>query len=103
MIDAMNYTEKNENKYKFLWKVTGSDITKAIHGFDTRIQNLPAYYQADWQEIVICLMSYRDFSGHNLMLISNNLPKLLEICSIYRQKIENIIGNDLTSFVKKLN
>lgn len=86
----------------FFERVTGSDITKAMYDFDTRIQTLPANYQDAWQEIVTYLMPYGDFSGRNLIMIFNNLIELLEISSVNEQKIEDIFGDDLKSFCAEI-
>jgi DNA-binding ferritin-like protein (Dps family) len=82
----------------FLEKITGSDMTKEIKGFEVRVKVLPAEYQSVWNEIKSNLWIHGDFTGRNLMPILNSALELLEITSADGQSVEEVLGNDIKGF-----
>ena len=86
----------------FFERITGSDITKAMKDFDTRVKNLPTDYQIAWTEIMNHLCPYHDFTGRNLLPILNQALELLELTSADGQTIEEVFNYDIKSFCVSL-
>lgn len=86
----------------FLEKITGSDMTKEIKGFEARAKELPAEYQTAWKEIINNLWIYGDFTGRNLMPIFDSALELLEVTSADGQNVEEVLGNDIKGFCAAL-
>jgi DNA-binding ferritin-like protein (Dps family) len=50
-----------------LWeKITGSDMTKELKTFESRVKKLPADYQEAWEKIKVNIWPHSDFTGRNL-------------------------------------
>ncbi|MFZ4453567.1 DUF1048 domain-containing protein [Salibacterium aidingense] len=86
----------------FSEKITGSDMTKAMKGFEARAKVLPAEYQTAWKEINNNLWIHGDFTGRNLMPILDSALELLEVTSADGQSIEEVLGNDIKGFCAAL-
>jgi len=82
----------------FLEKITGSDMTKLIKGFEARAKALPVEYQAAWNEIKNNLWIHGDFTGRNLIPILSSALELLEVTSADGQSIEEVLGDDIKGF-----
>ncbi|WP_226527543.1 DUF1048 domain-containing protein [Metabacillus niabensis] len=86
----------------FLEKITGSDMTKAMKGFEARVKVLPAEYQTAWKEMISNLWMHGDFTGRNLMPILDSALELLEVTSGDCQRIEEVLGDDIKGFCAAL-
>ncbi|BAB07696.1 DUF1048 domain-containing protein [Halalkalibacterium halodurans] len=86
----------------FLEKITGSDMTKEMKGFETRAKVLPAEYRAAWEEITSNLWLHSDFTGRNLMPILDSALELLEVASADGQSVEEVLGDDIEGFCAAL-
>ncbi len=86
----------------FMEKITGSDITKEMKAFETRVKNLPNDYQAAWEKINTNLWSYSDFTGRNLLPILEGVLGLLEETAADGQSIEEVLGDDIKGFCSAL-
>ncbi|WEG14581.1 DUF1048 domain-containing protein [Pullulanibacillus sp. KACC 23026] len=86
----------------FFEKITGSDITKEMKGFEERAKVLPAEFQTTWKEIVSNLWIHGDFSGRNLMPIFDSTLELLEVTSVDGQSVEEVLGEDIKGFCAAL-
>lgn len=86
----------------FLEKITGSDMTKIMKGFDARAQILPDDYQTVWEEIKSNLWNHGDFTGRNLMPIFDSALELLEVTSADGQSVEEVLGDDIQGFCRAL-
>ncbi|WP_026701589.1 DUF1048 domain-containing protein [Salibacterium aidingense] len=86
----------------FSEKIIGSDMTKAMKGFEARAKVLPAEYQTAWKEINNNLWIHGDFTGRNLMPILDSALELLEVTSADGQSIEEVLGNDIKGFCAAL-
>lgn len=82
----------------FWEKVTGSDMTKEMNAFEARIKQLPADYQAAWEEIKANFWPHSDFTGRNLMPILDGVLGLLEESAAEGQSIHEVLGDDIKSF-----
>ncbi|CAH0344161.1 MULTISPECIES: DUF1048 domain-containing protein [unclassified Bacillus (in: firmicutes)] len=86
----------------FLEKITGSDMTKEMKGFEARAKVLPAEYQTAWKEIINNLWIHGDFTGRNLMPILESALELLEVTSADGQSVEEVLGDDIKDFCAAL-
>jgi DNA-binding ferritin-like protein (Dps family) len=86
----------------FLEKITGSDMTKEMKGFEARAKVLPAEYQTAWKEIGSILWIHGDFTGRNLMPILDSALELLEVTSADGQSVEEVLGDDIKGFCAAL-
>lgn len=86
----------------FLEKITGSDMTKEIKGFEARAKVLPAEYQIAWKEIISNLWIHGNFTGRNLMPILDSALELLEVTSADGQSVEEVLGDDIKGFCAAL-
>lgn len=93
---------KEETIMKFLEKITGSDMTKEMKGFEARAKVLPAEFQSAWKEIMSNLWIHGDFTGRNLMPILDSALELLEVTSADGQSIEEVLGDDIKGFCAAL-
>jgi len=82
----------------FWEKITGSDMTKELKTFDSRVKKLPADYQAAWEKINVILWSYSDFTGRNLMPILDGVLGLLEETAADGQSVQEVLGDDIKGF-----
>ncbi|MDF2036447.1 DUF1048 domain-containing protein [Cytobacillus oceanisediminis] len=82
----------------FLEKITGSDLTKEMKGFEERAKVLPAEYQTAWKEIISNLWIYGDLTGRNLMPIFDSVLELLEVTSAEGQRVKEVLGDDIKGF-----
>lgn len=86
----------------FWEKITGSDMTKELKAFESRVQKLPADYQAAWGEINAHLWPYGDFTGRNLMPILDGVLGLLEETAADGQRVQEVLGDDIKGFCSAL-
>ncbi|MGG6311347.1 DUF1048 domain-containing protein [Paenibacillus macerans] len=86
----------------FWEKITGSDMTKEFKNFESRVQKLPADYQAAWGEIIVNLMPHSDFTGRNLMPILDSVLGLLEETAADGQSVQEVLGDDIPGFCSAL-
>lgn len=82
--------------------ITGSDMTKEMKGFDTRIKELPQDYQAAWEEIKESISEHSDFTGRNLMPIFADAVDLLEESAADGQSVHEALGDDIKGFSRAL-
>lgn len=93
---------KEETTLNFFEKITGSDMTKEMKGFEERAKVLPAEFQTAWKEIMSNLWVHGDFTGRNLMPILDSALELLEITSADGQSVEEVLGDDIKGFCAAL-
>ncbi len=86
----------------FLEKITGSDMTKEMKGFEARAKILPYEYQTVWEEIKSNLWIHGDFTGRNLVPIFDSALELLEVASSDGQSVEEVLGDDIKGFCRAL-
>lgn len=87
---------------RFWDKITGSDITNEMNGFESRVQKLPADYQAAWRKISAILMPHSDFTGRNLMPILDGVLGLFEESVSEGQSAQAVLGDDIEGFCSAL-
>jgi len=86
----------------FWEKITGSDMTKELKAFESRVKKLPADYQAAWEKINANLWPRSDFTGRNLMPIIDGVLGLLEETAADGQSIQEVLGDDIEGFCSAL-
>jgi DNA-binding ferritin-like protein (Dps family) len=86
----------------FLEKITGSNMTKEMKGFESRAKVLPAEYQTAWKKIISNLWVHGDFTGRNLMPIFDSTLELLEVTSADGLSVEEVLGEDIEGFCTAL-
>lgn len=86
----------------FWEKITGSDMTKAMNGFESRAEQLPAEYKAAWDEMKARLWEYSDFTGRNLMPILDGALGLLEESAADGLNVQEVLGDDMRGFCAAL-
>ncbi|HHV08738.1 MAG TPA: DUF1048 domain-containing protein [Clostridiales bacterium] len=86
----------------FWEKITGSDMTKELKTFESRVKGLPADYQAAWEEIKANLWPHSDFTGRNLMPILDGVLGLLEEAAADGQSVKEVLGDDIKGFCSAL-
>ena len=86
----------------FWEKITGSDMTKEMKIFDSRVKKLPADYQAAWKKINVNLWSRSDFTGRNLIPILDGVLGLLEETAADGQSVQEVLGDDIKGFCSAL-
>lgn len=85
------------------WKrITGSDMTRQMKGFESRAGKLPTDYQAAWMEISANLWPHSNFSGRNLMPILDGVLGLLEETAAEGQSVQEVLGDDVKGFCSAL-
>ncbi|SDX98170.1 DNA-binding ferritin-like protein (Dps family) [Evansella caseinilytica] len=84
----------------FLEKITGSDMTKEMKGFEARAKVLPVEYQAAW--VTNNVWIHGDFTGRNLMPILDSALELLEVTSADGQSVGEVLGDDIEGFCAAL-
>lgn len=82
----------------FWERITGSDMTKEWHAFQSRVEKLPPDYQTAWAEINANLWPHSDFSGRNLMPIFDGVLGLLEEAAADGQTVAEVLGQDIKGF-----
>jgi len=82
----------------FWEKITGSDMTKELKTFESRVKRLPADYQEAWEKIKANLWPHSDFTGRNLMPILDGVLGLLEETATDGQSIQEVLGDDIKGF-----
>jgi len=82
----------------FWEKITGNEMTKEMNFFESRVQKLPADYQAAWEKIKTNLWPHTDFTGRNLMPILDGVLGLLEETAADGQSIEEVLDDDIKGF-----
>lgn len=83
-------------------KVTGSDLTREMKGFELRASRLPADAQAAWEKIRQNLMACSDFSGRSIMPILDDVLGLLEESVMDGRPVQAVLGDDLEGFCSAL-
>ncbi len=83
-------------------KITGSDMTKEMKGFEARAQKLPSDYQAAWEETKAHLWLHADFTGRNLMPILDGVLGFFEEAAADGQRAEAVLGTDIEGFCAAL-
>lgn len=86
----------------FWERITGSDMTREMKAFASRVKKLPADYQAAWGEICANLWPHSDFSGRNLIPILDGVLGLLEETAADGQSILEVLGDDIRGFCSAL-
>ncbi|MDF2587927.1 MAG: hypothetical protein K0S41_1768 [Anaerocolumna sp.] len=86
----------------FWEKVTGSNMTKEMKAFESRVKKLPADYQVAWEKINTNLWPYSDFTGRNLMPILDGVLGLLEETAADGQSALEVLGDDIKGFCAAL-
>ena len=74
----------------FWEKITGNDLKQEFKTFESRVQKLPADYQAAWGEINGTLWLHSDFTGHNIMSILSGVLDLFEETSADGQSVQRL-------------
>ena len=82
--------------------ITGNDLTREWKAFEARAQELPAEYQAAWEQIKGNLFAYGDFTGRNLMPILDGALGLLEETAADGQSVHDVLGDDIPGFCAAL-
>ena len=83
-------------------KITGSDLTREMESFESRVKKLPADYQAAWEEIQANLWTHGDFTGRNLLPILDGVLGLLEESAADGQSVREVLGDDIEGFCSAL-
>lgn len=86
----------------FWEKITGNDLKLEFKTFESRVQKLPADYQAAWEEINGTLWLHSDFTGHNIMSILSGVLDLFEETSADGQSVQETLGDDIKGFCSAL-
>ena len=86
----------------FYERITGSDMTKEMKTFESRVKKLPADYRAAWEEINANIWYYSDFTGRNLMPILGGVLGLLEEGAADGQNVREVLGDDIKGFCAAL-
>lgn len=86
----------------FWEQITGSDITKEMKTFESRVKKLPADYQAAWEKINANLWTHSDFTGRNLMPILDGVLGLFEEAAAGGQSVGEVLGDDIKGFCSAL-
>ncbi|MNI60587.1 hypothetical protein D3C73_1158140 [compost metagenome] len=86
----------------FWEKITGGDMTKEFKIFELRARELPADYQAVWEQIKANLWTHSDFTGRNLMPIFDGVLGLLEEAAADGQNVQEVLGDDIKGFCSAL-
>jgi DNA-binding ferritin-like protein (Dps family) len=86
-----------------IWeKITGSDMTREMRAFESRVKKLPADYQGSWEKITANLWVHSDFTGRNLMPILDGVVGLLEESAAEGQSVQEALGDDINGFCSAL-
>lgn len=86
----------------FWEKITGSDMTKEMKNFESRVKQLPSEYQAAWEEVMANIWSFSDFTGRNLMPILDGVLGLLEESFAEGLSVQEVLGDDIKGFCAAL-
>jgi DNA-binding ferritin-like protein (Dps family) len=86
----------------FWEKITGSDMTKEMKTFESRVKKLPDDYQAAWGKINANLWPHSNFTGRNLMPILDGVLGLLEETAADHQSVQEVLGDDIKGFCSAL-
>jgi DNA-binding ferritin-like protein (Dps family) len=86
----------------FWEKITGSDMTKEMKAFESRVKKLPGDYQAAWEKMNGYLWPQSDFSSRNLMPILDGALGLLEVAAVDGQRVQEVLGDDIKGFCSAL-
>jgi DNA-binding ferritin-like protein (Dps family) len=86
----------------FWESITGSEMTKEMKAFESRVKKLPADYQAAWEKINANLWTHSDFTGRNLMPILDGVLGLLEESAADGQSVQEVLGDDIKGFCSAL-
>ncbi|MFC5527933.1 DUF1048 domain-containing protein [Cohnella yongneupensis] len=89
-----------------IWeKITGSDMTKEMKSFESRVKKLPADYQAAWAQINAYLWPHSDFTGRNLMPILDVAAfcdDLINDSKTYADIYQESVDQEVTKALKKV-
>jgi DNA-binding ferritin-like protein (Dps family) len=86
----------------FWEKITGSDMTKELKSFESRVKKLPADYQVAWGKVNANLWPHSDFTGRNLMSILDDVLGMLEETAADGQSVQAVSGDDIKGFCSAL-
>ena len=86
----------------FWEKITGSDMTRELKNFESRVQMLPADYQEAWERIKANIWPHSDFTSRNLMPILDGVLSMLEEAVADGQSIQEVLGDDIKGFCLEL-
>ena len=86
----------------FWERITGSDMTKELRAFASRVKKLPLDYQQAWEKINTYLWPHSDITGRNLMPILDGVLGLLEETAADGQSAREVLGDDIKGFCSAL-
>jgi DNA-binding ferritin-like protein (Dps family) len=86
----------------FWEKITGSDMTKLLKSYESRVKELPLEYQEAWKEINLNLWPHSDLTGRNLMQILDGVLGLLEESAADDESVHEVLGDDIRGFCAAL-
>ncbi len=86
----------------FLERITGSDMTKKYRQLEKRLMDLPKEYQKAGRKIHSKLVLHSDFTGRNILYISEGVLEFLEEMNDQGKSIEEIFGDNLDTFCEEL-
>ena len=86
----------------FWEKITGSDMTKELKTFESRVKKLPVDYQVAWEKIKANIWPQSDFTGRNLMPILDGVLGMLEETAADGQSVQEVLGDDIKGFCSAL-
>ncbi len=86
----------------FFERITGRDMTKKYRELEHRLEQMPVEYQKTGKQIHGKLVLHSDFTGRNIMYISEGVLEFLEEMNEQGKTIEEIFGNDLDTFCNEL-
>ncbi|MDP9794229.1 DNA-binding ferritin-like protein (Dps family) [Catenuloplanes nepalensis] len=82
--------------------ITGNDLTRDWHAFETRAAALPAGHRAAWEQIRQHLFPFGDFTGRNLTPIADAALGLLEEAAADGRDVPEVLGDDIPGFCAAL-
>jgi DNA-binding ferritin-like protein (Dps family) len=83
-------------------RITGSDMTREMKTFESRVTKMPSDYQVAWGKIKANLWPSSDFTGRNLMPILDGVLGLLEETAAEGQRVQTVLGDDIKGFCSAL-
>ncbi|MFA6695478.1 MAG: DUF1048 domain-containing protein [Sphaerochaeta sp.] len=93
---------EGEIRMNFWEKITGSDMTKLLKGYESRAKELPLEYQEAWNEIKLNLWPHSDLTGRNLMPILDGVLGLFEESAADGESVQEVLGDDVKGFCAAL-
>lgn len=86
----------------FFEKITGYDMTKKHRQLEQRLDLLPNDYQKAGRKIYGKLVLHSDFSGRNIIELSEGVLELLEEMNSQGKSIDEVFGGQLDLFCNEL-